>query len=206
MCSLLKIFILITGFEPEMTETAFLRQRLLEVQADAKRANQARLAAEARCHAVERERDLYRLLANRWQSRLHDLLGRNTSSENQEVVLQVDVEAGLDAILDDRRMNRALSIGRMLRRFQNEDEDDHDIFDSEMEEEDDEMLAEGQSQNDGEESFDAEIASDDDNVGHFFGSATTMDEDDDTPMAGSPTSKPFVSREARTVSITSDDL
>lgn len=190
-----------------MTETAFLRRRLLEEQAEAKWANQARLAVEARCHEVERERDLYRLLATRWQSRLHDLLRRNTSTSENQVAIQVDMEAGLDAILNERRADRrALGIGGMLRRFQNEDEDDHDLFDSEMEEDDDEMLAEGQSQNEGEESIDADIASDDDNVGQSFDSATTMDEDDDTPMSGSPTSKPFVSREVRTVSISSDDL
>jgi hypothetical protein len=119
------------------------------------------------------------------------------------------MEAGLDAILRERRAERrAVGIGSMLRRFQNEDEDDHDLFDSEMEDDDDddEMLADGQSQDDGEESIDADIASDDDDVGQSFDSATTMDEDDDTPMSGSPTSKPFVSREVRTVSISSDDL
>jgi hypothetical protein len=192
-----------------MTETAFLRRRLLEEQAEAKRANQARLAVEARCHEVERERDLYRLLATRWQSRLYNLLRRNTSTSENQVAIQVDMEAGLDAILRERRSERrAVGIGSILRRFQNEDEDDHDLFDSEMEDDDDddEMLADGQSQDDGEESIDADIASDDDNVGQSFDSATTMDEDDDTPMLGSPTSKPFVSREVRTVSISSDDL
>jgi hypothetical protein len=177
----------------------------LEEQAEAKRANLARVEVEARCHAAERERDLYHLLADRWQSRLQDLLRQNTSHANQ-VETHDDMDSALVAILNERRTNSAFVFGSMLRRLQNEDEDDQDLVDSEMEEDNDEMLQEGQSQNDGEENIDADISSDDDNVGQSFDSATTMDEDDDRPMSVSPTSKPFVSREVRTVSISSDDL
>ena len=80
------VFSFCTGFEPAQSETAFLRQRLLEEQADAQRAHQGRLEAEARLHAVERERDVYRLLAHRWQSRLQTLLrerGGNAASAHQ---------------------------------------------------------------------------------------------------------------------------
>merc|ERR1712151_229176 len=59
-------------FDSKESETEFLKKRLLEEQANAAKAQQARADAEARCH--ERERDVYRLLARRWQSRLQLVL------------------------------------------------------------------------------------------------------------------------------------
>merc|ERR1711862_80166 len=56
------------------TETEFLKKRLLEEQSNAAKAQQARVDAETRCHVAERERDVYRLLARRWQSRLQFVL------------------------------------------------------------------------------------------------------------------------------------
>merc|ERR1711862_803326 len=56
------------------TETEFLKKRLLEEQSNAAKAQQARVDAETRCHVAERERDVYRLLARRWQSRLQLVL------------------------------------------------------------------------------------------------------------------------------------
>lgn len=114
------------------------------------------------------------------------------------------MEAALDAILSERRRSRALGIDSMLRHFQSEDEDDEDLHDSDMEEDVDGMLADGNAQNDNEESLDTDDVSQEDNAQQSFDSAT-MDEDDDTPMSVSPSSHAKVSREVRTVSISSDD-
>lgn len=146
---------------------------------------------------------MYRLLAHRWQSRLQDLLRRNTSNENQVETHDDDMEAALDVFLSERRRTRALAIDSMLRHFQSEVEDDEALHDSEMEEDVDEMLAD--TQNGNQESVDAEDVTQEDNAQQSFDSAT-MDEDDDTPMSVSPSSRALVSREARTVSISSDDL
>jgi hypothetical protein len=67
---------------------------------------------EGRCHATECERDLYRLLAHRWQSRLQDLLRRNTSNENQVETHDDDMEAALDVFLSERHQTRALAVDR----------------------------------------------------------------------------------------------
>lgn len=113
------------------------------------------------------------------------------------------MEAALDVFLSERRRTRALAIDSMLRHFQSEVEDDEALHDSEMEEDVDEMLAD--TQNGNQESVDAEDVTQEDNAQQSFDSAT-MDEDDDTPMSVSPSSRALVSREARTVSISSDDL
>jgi len=61
-------------FDSKETETEFLKKRLLEEQVNAAKAKQALVDAEERCHVAERERDVYRLLARRWQSRLQLVL------------------------------------------------------------------------------------------------------------------------------------
>lgn len=61
-------------FEPPQSEVSYLKQRLVEQQEISRKANEARVKAEARSHAAERERDVYRLLARRWQSRLQLML------------------------------------------------------------------------------------------------------------------------------------
>jgi hypothetical protein len=210
--------LILKGFEPEQSETAFLRQRLLEEQADARRAHQARLEAETRCHAAERERDVYRLLAHRWQTRLQDLLRQRGGSasvasdrDNTVVERQEEREAALDSILHERG-RRAIVIGTVLRRFQSEDDDDDDeeIEDSEMDEDDDEVQAEVAARG-SNDTFDDDESSHDDSARRTYraDSVTMEDADDgDLAMAASPTTaKAIVSRpQVRTVSISSDDL
>jgi len=208
-------------FEPEQSETTFLRQRLLEEQADAQRAHQARLEAETRLHAAERERDVYRLLAHRWQNRLQDLLrqrGGNASSvasahDDAVVVRQDDMEAALDSILDARG-TRAVAVRTMLRRVQNEDndeEEEEEEQESEMEEDDDAMQAEVAALR-SDEPLDEDVFLMDDDGARRTNRAysITMEdvEDDDSAMAMSPrTTRAIASRpQVRAVSIPSDDL
>ena len=65
ICTLLN-----TGFAPDRNNVEYLKTRLQEEKDKAAKAEQARLDLEARCQVAERERDVYRLLARRWQSRL----------------------------------------------------------------------------------------------------------------------------------------
>lgn len=217
------------GFEPQQSETAFLRQRLLEEQADARRAHQARLEAEARCHAAERERDVYRLLANRWQTRLQDLLRRQggdaaavaaaAGEDDDAVVRNVSMEAALDAILQDRHVSRAIVLSavlpRRLHHHDDEEEEEEDADDVEEEtnemEEDEEMQAEVAMLGSHDEDVDdvsqgMETSSRRSNRAY----SVTMEDAsvDDSEMAASPSNaKAIASRQqARTVSICSDDL
>lgn len=83
-------------FEKETT-TEFLKKRLVEEQAVAAKAKQARAEAEARCQIAERERDHYRLLARRWQSRLQLFLNQliEVTPPQEETLGEEDSEAGL---------------------------------------------------------------------------------------------------------------
>lgn len=62
------------GFSPDQNEVSFLKIRLKEEKDKVERTNQAKAELEARCQRAERERDMYRLLARRWQSRLQAVL------------------------------------------------------------------------------------------------------------------------------------
>jgi len=79
-------------FEPEKTQTEFLRNRVREEQALTANAQQALLEAQARYHAAERERDIYRHMARRWHLRLQSVLRqqhhqqrRNTRANTTEI-------------------------------------------------------------------------------------------------------------------------
>jgi hypothetical protein len=98
-------------FEPPQSEVSYLKQRLAEEQEISRKANEAHVKAEARCHVAERERDVYRLLARRWQSRLQLILqssnledGRtemDTEDANQEVNDEEEFENGNYLFSDD---------------------------------------------------------------------------------------------------------
>mmetsp|Transcript_5011 Transcript_5011/g.7275 ORF Transcript_5011/g.7275 Transcript_5011/m.7275 type:complete len:552 (-) Transcript_5011:59-1714(-) len=71
-------------FAPEQNETDFLKRRLMEEKVKTAKAERARREAEARCHAAERERAVYRLLARRWQSRLNVLLSQQQEQGSEQ--------------------------------------------------------------------------------------------------------------------------
>jgi len=75
-------------FEPESPQTEFLRKRICQEQEIASTAQKALLEAQARCYAAERERDLYRHMAQRWRSRLQTVLqqhAQHSSSSSTDV-------------------------------------------------------------------------------------------------------------------------
>jgi hypothetical protein len=127
-------------FEAPQSELMVLRRRLAEEQANSQRANTRRLEAESRCHIVERERDVYRLLARRWQSRLDSLLnqrggdGDSVLSESESVA---DAAAS-NLLLGGREQAAIFGFEGIFRRFSNrsasyesseddnDEDDDHD--------------------------------------------------------------------------------
>lgn len=185
-------------FEEPRSEEALLRRRLREEQAAAQRAQEARLEAETRLHMAERERDIYRVLALRWQRRLQAALserGRNVGNmDDDDILARVDdVAAAAAGAGDEPLVIRLGGLGAMLERFQA----DSDEEDDDAEEADDDQ--------DHAEMEDATAMSED--------AAETMQEaseahDEVEPMALSPaTASALAARpQMRTVSITSEDL
>eukprot|EP00980_Cylindrotheca_fusiformis_P012388 scaffold3043_cov121-Cylindrotheca_fusiformis.AAC.4 len=107
--------------EPE-SEVEILRRRLKEEQANAEKANLARLQAETRCHLAERERDVYQLLARRWKNRLSAQLGEDVND---------NIEEAAAAMLLGGAEN--MSIFGLFRRFHEMDQDHDDEDDSDYE-------------------------------------------------------------------------
>jgi len=215
-------------FEPEQTETEHLKQRLLEEQANAAKAQQARIEAEARCHVAERERDVYRLLARRWQSRLHVILqqqrqaatsatGPSTAASSSGVGVALaeaaPLQEGASLGSDDLNGDEAaalLGLGAMLRQITGEE----DAIDQNL------LLTDGQGDEEGSDDGmgdDDEVAMDTENADaeeepqpavpnqNLSG---TKEIDDSVMMGEAENSRDeegVVSREVRAVSLSSDD-
>ena len=129
------------GFEPKQSELDYLKMRLREEQANTERAQQACMEAESKCHVIERERDIYRILARRWQSRLRVVLNRqslsSTTSENiNNNNTQNEEEAGsLEDNVFDTNIVPMFGLGTILQQIQN----DMDDFEGFHDDEDDEQ-------------------------------------------------------------------
>jgi protein-L-isoaspartate(D-aspartate) O-methyltransferase len=124
-------------FKAPENEIEYLKRRLKEEQANAEKANLARLEAETRCHLAERERDVYQLLARRWKARLNSQLGQELNNESDN-----NMEEAAAAMLlgGGARDNANVSIVGLFRRFharmeQDDDDDDDDAMEEDEEEE-----------------------------------------------------------------------
>lgn len=188
-------------FEPAQSEEAFLRQRLLEEQESARKAHQARLEAEARCHIAERERDVHRLLARRWQNRLQTLM----QQQQQE-----DGDDGNGAFDLTRRERSAamFGLGIMFRGFQSDSDEDSSDDENGI---NDDMDAEAvEEQGEDEESIEED--SDDEHFAVFpEGEEEAPDlEESEASMSLSPSSSPTTAKalvvrpQLRTVSFSTD--
>jgi hypothetical protein len=181
-------------FEQPRSDEDFLRRRLFEEQQAARRAEQARLEAEARLRMAERERDGYRLLALRWQARLRAVIqdhGGDAAEEDGLLGID-DISQAASAVLHNGPLFLRLGgLNAIIRQFQEDDSDDEE---------------EQQEEEAAEENADMEAEEEDD--------ATAMEEasevvDEPESMAESPgRSSPaaFMRPQARAVSITSHDL
>ena len=205
-------------FEQPQSEEVFLRRRLREEQAALQRAQEARMEAETRLQMVERERDVYRLLASRWQRHLQaatrdqrNTQGRNASLSNsaQEDELNDD---DIFELIDDTaaaavfggneplmiRLGALSSFARRFRRDRRHEEEE----DEDEDEDEDEELEEAEDHNHEHADMDAETESSEE--------TDSMDEtevrDVDVSVTSSMASALVARQQARTVSITDADL
>jgi len=191
-------------FEPPLNELEFLRKRLQEQQAMTEMVNKARLEAEARAAVAEREREIYRLLSQRYENRLAEANGARGNDEEY-------TEHLVAGLLLEARNGPAIGVGNLFRQFRNRlraaerggDQDSDDDDDEEEEEEDsdddDNEMEEDQEDESGEE----EEAMEDEQA--------ASDEDGDADMdMGVSMSDPRAfktrSKQPRTVSMSEDDL
>jgi hypothetical protein len=179
-------------FEQARSDEEFLRRRLREEQATAKQAQEARLNAETRLHLAERERDVYRLLALRWQSRLRTLTnerGDHSGDDDEAFVAAEDVANVAAGVFANEPISLGLGgLSVLIRRFQSQNSDSDD----EVEEDSDHH---GRMEDDSESEDDSAVMEDETDV-------------DDLPesIAVSPRTSQSLSvrPQARTVSITSE--
>ena len=129
-------------FEKPRNSEDLLRRRLKEEQSALREAQEARQRAEARVAMMERERDLYKLLLLRCQTRLRAAVGDRALPEE---ALVVGGEEELPHLVTDRQGGflRAL---RILRRSvaaesDHDEEDDEEHEDVDLDESDDEESA-----------------------------------------------------------------
>lgn len=177
-------------FEPPPSTEDLLRQQLQAERQANRRAQEARSDAEARLRMMERERDGYRMLALRWQSRLQELTSEDSGTAREGETGDDPPGANASAVFRrDPVFLRLGGINAIMRQFQedsSEDEDDHEEV---------------------EDADNMEDDSDDDD------SATSMEEisehsDTDSAMAASPPtgSSSMHIRPARAVSVSSHDI
>ena len=161
-------------------------------------ANKARLEAEARAAVAEREREIYRLLSQRYKNRLDEttgVRGGDDADYTEHLVAGLLVEA---------RDGPAIGVGNLFRQFRNRlraanrggdqdsDDDDDDDQDDDSDGDDSEME---EDQEDDEEAVDDHQAA--------------SDEDGDVDMEVSvsdPRAFKARSKQSRTVSMSEDDL
>jgi hypothetical protein len=179
-------------FEQPRSDEEFLRRRLREEQATAKQAQEARLDAETRLHLAERERDVYRLLALRWQSRLRALTnerGDHSGNHDEAFVAAEDVADVAAGVFADEPVSLGLGgLGVLIRRFQAQNSDSDD----EVEEDHQGRMEDDSESEDGSAVMEEE---------------TDVDELPESIAVSPRTSQSLsVRSQTRTVSITSEDL
>lgn len=149
------MLLLFAGFRAPLSEADLLRQQLREEREKAELANRARLEADAKCHLMEKERDIYRLLARRAQRIPEE---RRTSRRQAEDDMETEaIEDAAAALILGGGSLHGLGLRNIFRRFQNqamvEDEIEEDHGDSssssdrmdEDDEDDDEVTEESSS-------------------------------------------------------------
>jgi hypothetical protein len=190
-----------SGFEPPLNELEFLRRRLREQQAMTEHANKARLEAESRCHVLERERDIYRLLSLRYKNRLNEAMGARVDDEEY-------IEHDAAEMLLEAREAPAFGVGNLFRRFRNRvigaelrgpgDSDDDDDSGHSDEDSADDVQEDDDSVMDEDQEDESEAEND---VG--------LEDDNDDNMEVSmihPQALKRRSKQPRTVSMSDDDL
>ena len=163
-----------------MNEVEFLKRRLLEEEANVKKANQAREEAEARCRAAERERDIYKVLARTLRSRLTSSLPQGTARSSE--ILE---ETAAEMILGGRESFLSFNLGRLLRlvaqerddeEMEDDDNEDVDFLEEEDEDDDEDDDDEMSDAMDDADGGDGETSDDDDSLSAALGDEHPIDE------------------------------
>ena len=196
-------------FDEPRLNSEFLRRRLHEAQIAAHRDREARAEAEARLHLVERERDIYRLLALRWQRRLQAVASERSGhaaaaagGDGESIPGLDDVAAAAVFAADEPLMGRLGGLGAMIRRFQEDSDDDDDDDDEEDEEDGNEAEVDDLGQADMDEDSDVSVGGESMQDSSGFIAAEPMA----VSAAAYAASDLAVRSQPRTVSISSEDL
>lgn len=180
-----------------------MRRRLAEEQANVERANQAKQEAESKYRLVERERDIYKILARTLRSRLNaNFLEESNDSETVE-------ETAAAMLFGGRESLSTFDLGRMVRRFRapvasavaqyrNDEEmgDDGDEDFEFSEDDDDDDMSEGMDDIDDEDEED----SDDDE------SLSVVSDHQNPIIEGNLTMPKNIRPQVRKVSLSEEDL
>lgn len=177
--------------KPKNTED-LLRRRLQHEQAALREANEARQQAEARLEMMERERDLYKVLLMRCQTRLRSAVG-DSEMATEAALLDGHIDEAPQLLMAADRQGGFLRALHPLRRsiagnhrHNESDEDDEDDDDDEVQEDID--LAESE-----DEMEETEI-----------GEERPMEEDDEFIALSAPVVA--IRRQARTISLSENDF
>lgn len=87
------------GFAEEQNEVDYLKKRVAEEQAHARRTHRALIDTEQRLLSVERERDVFRMLARRWQSRLQQVVEEQRQRSSSAISTTMNVPTLLEGEL-----------------------------------------------------------------------------------------------------------
>jgi len=179
-------------FESPRSEEEFLRRRLQEEQSTSQRERKARMSAEARLQIAERERDVYRVLARRWHSRLQALMKGSGENENED----------MEMLLPGRElMGLAESFSRG---FESEEDEDSEDDEDDLHMEDEDEAGQGESVEDEDESQPYEGL--DDEEEESFASAQDMDASNFSASEKTMTSRRSDQPAIRSISFSADDL
>lgn len=116
-------------FTQPHSKECVLRRRLEQEQQAVQRVQKDQLDTEARLRLVERERDGYRLLALRWQARLHAIMNERgeTARQADDLLLADDIAQSASAGINrDNIFLRLGGINAILRQFQGDTSDEDD--------------------------------------------------------------------------------
>lgn len=86
-------------FAEEQNEVDYLKKRVAEEQAHARRTHRALIDTEQRLLSVERERDVFRMLARRWQSRLQQVVEEQRQRSSSAISTTMNVPTLLEGEL-----------------------------------------------------------------------------------------------------------
>jgi hypothetical protein len=116
-----------SGFEPYQNEVQGLQKMLQEEQKKATKAQEALMRGEKACRALERERDLFRLLSRRWESRFQNLVRQQGGDSIERTsAMAGSATHGMESLLRQIVHNE---FGEQVAAFQNEGEMEEDSDD-----------------------------------------------------------------------------